>query len=236
MLRAEVDAYWATVFRCEHDDVWPPGVFVTAHAGLLDGYQGVFLFSRGDACRVSAPPDIVEPLRDALRGSRAPEVFDGHAVVDILGDRVERVIGPNWHGYVDHDGYRPATGAGCREITEADAPALAVLREACGPGDWAEASFDHAQALFGCFHDERLVAASNLTDWRLGRDRIGVVTRPDRRGRGYGAVAASAATGRALRTAPVAEWRARGTNAPSIRVASRLGFVHYGENLAVRLR
>ena len=60
--------------------------------------------------------------------------------------------------------------------------------------------------------------------------------RPDRRGRGHGAAAASAATEYALRAAPVVEWRARGTNAPSIGIAVKLGFAHYGENLAIRLR
>ncbi|MGH9001857.1 MAG: GNAT family N-acetyltransferase [Acidimicrobiia bacterium] len=67
------------------------------------------------------------------------------------------------------------------------------------------------------------------------KDRIGVVTRPDRRGRGYGAAVAAAATAAALETTTVAEWRARGTNTPSIRTALRLGFASYGENLAVRL-
>lgn len=79
------------------------------------------------------------------------------------------------------------------------------------------------------------MAASNLTGWRRGGDRPGVVTRPDRRGSGYGTAAAAAATAAALENTTVAEWRARGTNTPSIRTALRLGFVHYGENLAVRL-
>ncbi len=46
---------------------------------------------------------------------------------------------------------------------------------------------------------------------------------------------ASAATDRALQTGAVAEWRARGTNTPSIKVALKLGFTTYGQNLAIRL-
>lgn len=69
----------------------------------------------------------------------------------------------------------------------------------------------------------------------MGDDRIGVVTHPEFRGRGYGTAVASAAIERALRTTAVAEWRARSTNTASIKVALKLGFAPYGENLAVRL-
>ena len=232
----EVDAHWAAVFRCSPDDLWRSAVVVRPHARHLTSYRGVFLFKRRDGCRVSAPADLVEPLEDMLRGCDAADVFGGDAVLQLLRDRVEQVIGPNWYGYVDRAGYRSATGTGCRAITEVDAPGLAALRDACGVGEWVEASFDEAPALFGCFQNRGLVAASNLTGWRVGGDRIGVLTHPDLRGRGYGAAVASAATERALQTTTVAEWRTRGTNAPSIKIALRLGFAPYGENLAIRLR
>jgi len=64
-----------------------------------------------------------------------------------------------------------------------------------------------------------MVAASNLTSWRVGNDRIGVVTHPEFRRQGYGAAAASAAVEWALRATAVVEWRARGTNTASTRVA-----------------
>ena len=232
----EVETYWATVFQCSADDLWKSGTFVSAHAGNLTDYRGVFVLYRRDACRVSAPRDLVEPLKFALQGRAATDVFRSDSFVDLLGDRVDRVIGPNWYGYVSEDGYRPAASRGCREIAADDAYALDVLRDACGMRDWAEGSFDRVPALFGCFEDDRLVAASNLTAWRVGDDRIGVVTHPEFRRRGYGAAVASAATERALRTTTVAEWRARGTNTASIELALKLGFARYGENLAIRLR
>jgi len=232
----EVETYWATVFQCSAEELWRPGVAVSPHAGHLTGYRGVFLFSRCDACRVSAPPDLVETLMSLLQVRDVPDVFRGGTFVELLGDQVDQVIGPNWYGYVSQDGYRAAPTQGCREIAAGDAYLIDLLREACGVSDWAEASFDKAPALFGCFDDHHLVAASNLTDWRTGDDRIGVVTHPAFRGRGYGAAVASLATERALRTTSVAEWRARGTNTASIKVALRLGFTPYGENLAIRLR
>ena len=155
----EVDDHWAAVFDSSAAELWRAGVAVTPHKGHLQDYLGVSLFKRLDACRISAPLSLVEPLRQKI------EHLDARVGV---------------------------------------------------PG--------------------RNAAASNLTGWRKGADRPGVVTRPDRRGRGHGTAAAAAATAAALETTTVAEWRARGTNTPSIRTALRLGFAHYGENLAVRLR
>jgi RimJ/RimL family protein N-acetyltransferase len=233
---SEVDDDWAMVFDSSREDLWRPGVAVTPHTGPLLNYRGVFLFKRGDACRVSAPPSLVEALRRKIERLDAGSAFGGEMLLGFLGDRVELVVGPNWYGYVNLARYRPVPAASCRSMTEADAPALASLRDSCSEGDWSEAAFDEATALFGYFDDRgELVAASNLTGWRRATDRIGVVTHPDRRGRGYGAAVAAAATAAALETTTVAEWRARGTNIPSIKTALRLGFVHYGENLAVRL-
>ena len=233
---SEVDDHWAMEFDSSRADVWRAGVVVSPHSGRLLNYRGVFLFKRLEACRVSAPPSLVAPLRRMLEHLDAESVFQREVLLEALGNRVQLVIGPNWYGYVDAAGYRPVPTRNCRPITQSDAPALLGLRDACGQGDWEEASFDKAAALFGCFDDRgEVVAASNLTSWRSGADRIGVVTRPDRRGRGYGAAAAGAATAAALETTTVAEWRARGTNTFSIRTALRLGFVHYGDNLAVRL-
>ncbi len=236
MCSVEVETYWATLFQCSADDLWRPGVVVSPHAGHLTGYRGLFLFNRRDACRVSAPPDLVEPLTSVLGGRDVPDAFGGGALVELLGDQIDQVIGPNWYGYVSRGRYRPAATRGCREIADDDAYALDVFRDACGMSDWAEGSFDKVPALFGCFDDNHLVAASNLTGWRTGDDRIGVVTHPEFRGRGYGAAAASAAVEWALRTTAVAEWRARGPNTASIKVALTLGFTPYGENLAIRLR
>jgi len=92
----------------------------------LSGYAGVFLFHRGDACRVSAPPELDRLLRDAVRRRRGPDVFRSDALAALLGDRVEKVLGPNWYGYVDRAGFRPTALSGCREITGADLPAVSV--------------------------------------------------------------------------------------------------------------
>jgi len=136
---------------------------------------------------VSAPPDLVETLMSLLQLRDVPDVFRGDTFVELLGDQVDQVIGPNWYGYVSRGGYRAGATRGCREIAVDDDHLIDLLREGCGVRDWAQASFDKAPALLRYFDFHNLVAASNLTDWRTGDDRIGVVTHPEFRGRGYGA-------------------------------------------------
>jgi hypothetical protein len=89
----------------------------------------------------------------AFRPSQAlAKVLQGRDVIsELLGERVEQIIGRNWYGYVDHASFQTATGPACRKMTDADASALAVLRNPCADGEWAEASFDAAPALSGCF-------------------------------------------------------------------------------------
>jgi hypothetical protein len=104
-----------------------------------------------------------QALAKVLQGRDVPDVFRSDVISELLGERVEQIIGRNWYGYVDHASFQTATGPACRKMTDADASALAVLRNPCADGEWAEASFDAAPALSGCFEDRRLVAASNLT-------------------------------------------------------------------------
>jgi hypothetical protein len=65
------------------------------------------MIRRLDACRVSAPPSLVAPLRQKIEQLDAASAFQGEMLLDALADRVELVIGPNWHGYTDGAGYRP---------------------------------------------------------------------------------------------------------------------------------
>jgi len=83
--------------------------------------------------------------------------------------------------------------------------------------------------------DGELDAIAMVEDWYGIAGHIGVVTRPDRRGRGQGRVAAGAAALDALARGLLPQWRARIGNHASQRVADRLGFVTIGIQLFVRL-
>ena len=65
---------------------------------------------------------------------------------------------------------------------------------------------------------------------------VGLVTHPAHRGRGHGTRLAGAMITDALERTGVVRYRALFTNAASLAIAARLGFVGDGANIAVRLR
>ena len=97
-------------------------VIVREHNGSLAGYHGVYAFRRdGGRCIVSAPAGYVPRLRDALAPERA---FDVEALVGVLGDEVERVVGPARIAYAD-DG---DCGARMRRVCVLEAADGAAMR------------------------------------------------------------------------------------------------------------
>lgn len=82
---------------------------------------------------------------------------------------------------------------------------------------------------------DTVLAAAGHDVWGGLVGQLGVLTPPDRRGRGHGTVAAGLATNDALDSGLVAQWRARAENAPALAVAARLGFVQAGSQTTVRL-
>ncbi len=77
-----------------------------------------------------------------------------------------------------------------------------------------------------------MVAAGNMTDYRAMPADVGVVTHPGFRGRGWARRLVSHMTAEQLPTVGVVRYRALQTNLPSLAVASSLGFIGRGEDLA----
>ena len=64
---------------------------------------------------------------------------------------------------------------------------------------------------------------------------IAVVTHPEHRGQRYGTCVVSLLAETVLTQGLIPQYRTLCANAPSIAIATALGFVAYSENLAVRL-
>ena len=69
----------------------------------------------------------------------------------------------------------------------------------------------------------------------FGASHIGVVTHPAYRGRGYGRAAVSAATARGLEAGFIVLYQTLLANAPSVALATELGYQPYATHLAVQL-
>jgi ribosomal protein S18 acetylase RimI-like enzyme len=122
--------------------------------------------------------------------------------------------------------FRPAPDSGrTRRLTDADAPALAAFRGAppAAAADllgWIRGAF-----LFGTFDGGSLMAIAS-TFVRLPEvcELIGIETRKDVRGKGYGAEVTSALTAVCLAQAPLVTLTVLQDNEPALGLYRKLGF------------
>lgn len=213
------------------DGYWRDALGWTARSGVtvvpqLPGPQGIYVLAIGNRACVAAPSDV------DCHGAQLRQVMDPGWWDARLGERVERIVGPSVHHYLDDTRGLPIT-----DVRPIPAAALEPLRESCPPPEWYEGGFgDETAEYFGAVRGGRLVAAANLTWWKGGLTDVGVLTHPRFRGRGLGKAVAATAARQAISRSGVARYRALETNYASRAIARRLGFVEYGGNLAIRLR
>lgn len=217
-----------------------PGVRVVADPPGLHGYHGVYLLRLGEGCAIGAPRDVTEDIRRRADGCEPDDVFTPSAAQALVGERAALVLGPSVHAYLDAAMFVPQATCDARVLTADDGDAVEQLRASVDDAEWGEGGFARdmpsADVVWGAFEDGALIAAGNMTDFDGRPADVGVVTRPDVRGRGIGARLVSIMVADALRTSPVIRYRALATNTASLRVAHKLGFAPDGANIAVRLR
>jgi GNAT superfamily N-acetyltransferase len=232
-----VDAFWSRTFDLPDADLHRSGVTVVAHTGARAAWHGIYVLAFGDAAHVFAPTALSGRLTDLLDGRDATAVLEPKTWYELLGDAVERILGPSVHHYRDDvDGLTAGTG---RRLNPSDVGALAELRGAADPDEWEEAGFtDPTPLMFGLFDDAGdgpLLAAANLTSGPEPASDVGVYTHPDRRGNGHGSRIAATAARQSLRMNGIARYRARAGHRASLSVAQKLGFREYGRNLTIHL-
>ena len=81
----------------------------------------------------------------------------------------------------------------------------------------------------------RILAVAHYEVWGGAIAHVGVVAEPGARGAGRGHAVVSAITGVALAEGLVPQYRTLENNAPSLKVASDLGFEAYARTVSVRL-
>lgn len=212
-----------------------PGVQVVAHHRLAD-YQVAWLFRHHASLCLSVPPDSVEGVRAAVRECTMEGLHSEAGIRTLLGPRIEHIIGPAYQGYVEPPQFRSVPHPGVRALSRSDAKALQQLADVCEGEAWEHSGIALDEPnVFGCFVDDHLVAAARYrTAWEETA-HIGVVTHPAYRGRGYGRAVVSAATARGLAAGFIVLYQTLLANAPSVALATGLGYQLYATHLAVRL-
>ena len=232
--RDTVDAFWASYYGVTPEELCAPDPRVVAHAGLA-GYRGLQGFVRiGSGLVLSAPPECVETLAPHVDGWSLESLLDPSCLLS-LGLPAGTTVGPAFLGYTDTRHFRPAPSLTVRRLERPDREAFEELREACEPEEW-----DHGGGAFelpsiGWFEDGRILAVAHYEVWGGAIAHVGVVAEPGARGAGRGHAVVSAITGLALAEGLVPQYRTLETNAPSLAVASDLGFEPYARTVSVRL-
>lgn len=233
---AAVDRYWAGFFGCDPVILAAPGTTIVPHAGLGD-YHGLFGFRRRETLIISVPPGLVERNRAALGAFPATLLDDLTMLQAQIAAPIERVVGPAFVGYADATTFRPESAAAARLLTPDDRERFERFRRACSALEWEHGGSDlDTQPVVGYFVGDEIVAASGFELWGEQIAHIAVVTHPDYRGLGYGGKAVSAVAVVALEHGLIPQYRTLMSNTPSIKIGAALGFVLYGETVAVRLK
>lgn len=230
-----IDATWAAFFGLSPPAFMLPGIQVVAHHQLAD-YRGVWLFRHHASLCLSVPPDSVEGLQAVVRPYTVETLFSEAGIRALLGPRIEQIIGPAYQGYVERPQFRSAPHPGVRGLSRADQAAVQQLADACEVDAWEHAgiAFDEPH-VFGCFVDDHVVAAAWYRQAWGEAATIGVVTHPAYRGHGYGRAVVSAATAQGLEAGFIVLYQTLLANAPSVALATGLGYQPYATHLAVRL-
>jgi GNAT superfamily N-acetyltransferase len=241
MLAAEtvraVDAYWAGVFGCTPEELRPSAPTVLPRPPG-DASTGVYVMTFGAAPIAMLPSARYATAREEVMTALADGLNDTSVWPTVFPGAVEAVIGPATIRYADRGTFRPLPPSDAVRLLDADdRPALERLRAACAVEEWAHGGSElEAGPVVGAFAGGELTAVAGYEVWGDALAHLSVVTHPGFRGRGHGAAAVSLAADAALVHGLVAQYRTLESNAPSVAIAVRLGFVPFARSLAVRLR
>lgn len=231
-----VDAWWADLFGVPAADLWT-GVRIVQHRRLAE-YEGVVAARRGDGIEVSVPSDLDPAIVRAIRAAGMGERGRGP-----LGDvtwwkRVApswTVVGPSRHHYLDSVAglatFDDVERLGARD----SAAVVAELRAATSADEWEESGIgEGSPAVVVRRDDAGVVALAARLMFRDCPSDIGVLVRPDARGRGHAHAVAAEATRDAISECGLARWRCAESNVTSMVLAKRLGFTSWVRQVAVR--
>jgi GNAT superfamily N-acetyltransferase len=210
---------------------------VKAHSGpALSDYRGVYVWQMEQAIVISTPAAVESQTRAAVAGHSAVTLLDAAFWRGALGERVERVVGPSYQGFVDAGAFRRTPTRGARPLTPADGPALERFIAACPPGDWDDSAISRGDPLiFGLELAGSLIALASAPEDGALRS-VGVVTLPAARGMGAGRAVVGALTADAVAGGAILRYQTLRGNHASVAIARALGYEDVATALAIRLK
>jgi GNAT superfamily N-acetyltransferase len=235
----QADGYWAAFLGVPRERLRPSQPLLVAHAAGLEDYAGMYAQSFGGAAPVvSLPAALLQRFGGAAAEAAVDGLVDDGRWSRVFGGMLDQTVGPAEIRCTDEGTLRPGPrDARVRLLDAADRSALERLRLAVDAAEWEHGgSPQGAHAVAGTFMDGELAAVAGYQVWGGSLAHLGVITHPAHRGRGLGAAVVERVARAALEAGLVPQYRALASNAPSLRIADRLGFAPYAASFAVRLR
>lgn len=228
---------WRTAFPSVADELDRPGTSVVGDPDRrADG--GVVLWPCVTRVVVEARPDVADRLRSYL----AERPADHHLTLDeVVSQGLVGATPTRQRDLVyalDPEAFvvPPAPpGLVVEELGERHLDVFDAFLAACSEDDREEGDVGIEapnELTVGVFDGERLLSVASMYAWR-GFSDVGVLTRPDARGRGAGRLAVAGVCGRLLDSERTVVYRHDEENLGSRGIARALGFVHTGDIQAV---
>lgn len=230
--KGAVDIFWAAQIGCRPEDFDTEAVAVIERPAP-DGSEYAQFFRRKRRLQITCSASVVNIVRDATYGQAQDTIFDVVFIEQALTGHIDRVVGPAYLGYLDAlDSDREDPNV--RLLSRDDLGALNNLRGSVTARDWEYSGLEPGQPIAGYFINKALVSAAGYRVWGGQIAHIGVVTREDARGAGYGWACVRGITAHALKQGLIAQYRTLYQNTRAMAIARALGFEDYAATIYVR--
>jgi GNAT superfamily N-acetyltransferase len=227
-----VDIFWATETGCRPEDFDTEAVAVIERPSD-DGREYAQFFRRKRRLQITCSASIVDIVRGATCGQAQDAIFDVAFVERALTGHIDRILGPTYLGYLDAlDSDREDPNV--RLLSRDDLDALSRLFDSVTAQDREYSGLAPDQPIAGYFVARILVSAAWYRLWGGRIARIGVLTRGDARGAGYGRACVRGIATHAIEQGLIAQYQTLYENAPSLAIARSLGFEDYAARIYVR--
>ncbi len=239
MKTERVDNYWSNFFGFERDELRGTGIIVVPH-NYLEVYNGAWIFKRKNQLILSVPQGIVNQIKDKVKKIKleSNNVFSESNLEYLFEKNIEKIIGPTYQGYYDDPDAELQISKEVDKINfEKHYKLIESLSKSGDEEGWANSGINKRNdGLFGYFYENKIesIACYNIIRGDVGF--VGVYTNPNFRGMGFSYEVLKKAVRELSTKDKLIRYQTLISNKPSIRIANKIGFKEYANNMAIRLK
>jgi hypothetical protein len=129
-----INQFWASELGCLAEDLSLNKVTVHSKASK-EGLEFVSLFHCNEFCHISCSELFYAIMEETAQGHEHKTIFDTNFLIQTLGSRIEKIIGPAYLGYADASNFKPAPNQNVRLLDEKDEPLFINFTQDLDPLD-----------------------------------------------------------------------------------------------------